>query len=105
MGAWKKEKGVKDNNIDIIAMNKTEILFIQCNFYLKSKVDHNMLKATRSDVRSYMIEKKELTNLVKDRKKKIIYVVPKENSLTAGAKKYISENNHIIEYETIPMYL
>ena len=74
-----KEKGLKDSNIDIFIMNKTEAFFMQCKFYKSknSKVDHNMVKGTRTDIREYMKINKEFTKLIKDRKK-ILYVIPKE---------------------------
>jgi len=97
-----KEKGVKDENIDIFVMNKVEAFFIQCKYYRKSKVDHNVVKATRTDIRNYMQKNMEFTKLIKDRKKKILYVIPRE-CLTHGAWRYIKENNDIMEYKVIPM--
>lgn len=97
-----KEKGFEDKNIDLFVMNKEEAFFVQCKYYRKSTIDHHVVKATREDIRSYMKEKKELTKLISNRKKKILYVVPRE-CLTPGAWRYIKENNDIMDYKVIPM--
>ena len=97
-----KEKGFKDENIDLFVMNKEEAFFIQCKYYRKSKIDHNVVKATRTDIRTYMQNNIEFTKLIKERKKKILYVIPRE-CLTPGAWTYIKENSEIMEYKVIPM--
>lgn len=83
-------------------MNKEKAYFVQCKFYEKSKVDHNMIKGTRTDIREYMKTNNEFTKLIANRKKKILYVIPRE-CLTTGAWRYIKDNDDILEYIVIPM--
>lgn len=97
-----KEKGFEDKNIDLFVMNKEEAFFVQCKYYRKSTIDHNVVKATRTDIKSYMEKNRELTKLISNRKKKILYVIPRE-CLTQGAWRYIKENNEIMDYKVIPM--
>ena len=99
-----KEKDVKDYNIDLFIMNKKEAFFVQCKNYQSknSTVNHNMVKATRADIREYLTINTEFRKLIKNRTKKILYVIPRE-CLEPGAWRYIKEHNDIMEYRVIPM--
>ncbi|MCW8895184.1 MAG: restriction endonuclease [Sulfurimonas sp.] len=97
-----KEKGVKDNSIDLLIKKENYIYFVQCKNWEKWKINHKEVKATRTDIREYLQKNKEFFNIIKSYEQKILYVTSKE-CLTAGAYKYIEENNEILEYKVIPV--
>gem|GEM_PF-6343853 len=97
-----KEKGVKDGGIDLFVKKGKYSFFVQCKNWESWKIDDKTVKATQTDVRNYMLQNANLTQLLKHSKKKILYVTSKE-CLTKGAYKYIQENQHILEYHVIPM--
>ncbi|MBD3808771.1 MAG: restriction endonuclease [Epsilonproteobacteria bacterium] len=97
-----KEKGRKDKSIDLLVKKGKYIYFVQCKNWENWKIDHKEVKATRTDIREYLEEKKELWQLIKDYQSKILYVTPKA-CLTKAAYTYIKENNEIVEYQIIPM--
>ena len=96
-----KEKGVKDSNIDLFVKKDRDIYFIQCKNWATWKINHNTVKATRTDVREYLKTNKEFFKIIKDYKLKILYVVSKE-CLTKSAYTYIEENKDIVDYQVIP---
>lgn len=97
-----KEKGVQDSSIDLIIKKEEYFYFVQCKNWENWKIDHKEVKATRTDVREYLEKNESFNNLVKNYKRKILYVTSK-NCLTAGAYTYIEENKEILEYQVIPM--
>ena len=97
-----KEKGRQDCGIDLFIKKDKFCYFVQCKNWEKWKINDKTVKATQLDVRNYMRENMGLTKLLKGTSKKILYVTSKE-CLTHGAHRYIQENNHILEYQVIPM--
>ena len=95
-----KDKGVKDNGIDLIAKKKTEILFIQCkNWSADSsyKITHEKLKSTRQDVSDYI----EKNPIFKDYIRRIIYILSND-VLHKSAYHYLEEQKNNIECQIIP---
>lgn len=97
-----KEKGVKDSSIDLLVKKERIIYFIQCKHWESWKIDHKEVKATRTDIRDYIQKNSEIKFIVQDYTTKILYVTSKY-CLTPGAKKYIEENEEILEYQVIEM--
>jgi len=95
-----KEKGVKDSSIDLLVKKERCIYFVQCKHWESWKIDHKEVKATRTDIRDYIQNNSEIKFIIKDYKTKILYVTSKY-CLTAGAKKYIEENENILEYQVV----
>jgi hypothetical protein len=97
-----KEKGMKDQSIDLFVKKERTIYFIQCKNWESWKIDHKEVKATRTDIRDFIVKNSELKFIVQDYQTKILYVTSKY-CLTPGAKKYIEENEEILEYQVIPL--
>jgi type III secretory pathway component EscV len=97
-----KEKGVKDSSIDLIIKKDKFIFFVQCKNWENWKINHKEVKATRTDVREYLKKEKNLWNLIKNYKSKILYVTPKK-CLSKSAYTYIKENHDVVEYQVIPI--
>jgi len=99
-----KEKGRKDNSIDLVIKKERFIYFTQCKNWESWKIGHKEVKATRTDIREYLKEHKDIWNIIKNFNytSKILYITAKE-CLTKGAYKYIEENKDIIEYKVIAM--
>jgi Restriction endonuclease len=96
-----KEKGKNDGGIDLFIKKEKFVYFVQCKDWESWKVDDKTVKATQTDVRNYMLENPELTNLLSGCTKKILYVTSKA-ALTKGAYRYIKENEDIFEHQVIP---
>lgn len=95
-----KDKGVKDNGIDLIAKKGKEILFIQCkNWSLTTsyQINHEKLKATRQDVVDYI----EKNPIFKTYDKRTIYVLSND-ILHKSAYYYLEEYKDDIECKIIP---
>lgn len=99
-----KEKGVKDSGLDLFVKKKEYIYFVQCKDWEKWKIDHNTVQAIQTKIRNFLKKEEGLRKLSNGYgyTKKILYVTSKE-CLTAGAYKYIEENNDILEYQVIPI--
>lgn len=95
-------KGAKDSGVDLIAQKDDIAYFIQCKFYEKSTLEHDKVIANQTKVRNFMKNNKSFTKYIKDKNKKILFVIPRR-CLSKGAYKYIKENNDIMDFEIIPM--
>lgn len=94
-----KNKGVKDDGIDIILKKDEEVLFVQCkdwNIKNKHRIDSKEIQYTRMNVRDY-IEKNRAFEMYDW---KILYVTS-DNILHASAKYKIRECAREIEHRII----
>ena len=94
-----KEKGIKDDGIDIIAKKDKEVLFIQCkdwNIKNKYRIDHKEIQYTRMNVRDYLQKKQHFKNY----QWKIIYITSDE-ILTKSAIHKINEYKNEISHKVI----
>lgn len=90
------EQGKKDNTIDLIAINKEEVILIQCKNYkedTKTKINHEKVKAFFGDSSIYLEKNPQFRNW--DIKR--LYVIS-NMILDTSAKKYITENKDLIRY-------
>ena len=95
-----KEKGRKDNGIDLIAKKGKEIIFMQCKNWSASssyKISHKELKSTRQDVSDYI----EKNPIFKSYNQKIIYILSND-VLHKSAYHYLEEYKDSIECQIIP---
>lgn len=75
--------------------------FIQCKNWDKWKISQRHIKATRQDVREFILKTPLFKEMLKGNESKILYVTSQE-CLTAGAWRYIQENKEIVDYQVIP---
>ena len=69
-----KDKGRKDNGIDLIAKKNQEIIFMQCKNWSASssyKISHKELKSTRQEVSDYI----EKNQIFQSYNRRIIYIL------------------------------
>jgi Holliday junction resolvase-like predicted endonuclease len=95
-----KEKGCKDNGIDLIAKKDKEIIFIQCKNWSATssyKISHKELKSTRQDVSDYI----EKNQIFKNYNQRIVYILSND-VLHKSAYHYLEEYNDSIECQIIP---
>lgn len=97
-----KDKGVKDDGVDLLVKKNEYIYFVQCKDWENWKIDHNTIQAIQTKVRNLLEKEEGLRKLTNGYKQKILYVSSKK-CLTAGAYKYIEENSEILEYQVIPI--
>ena len=94
-----KEKGLKDDGIDIIAKKDKEVLFIQCkdwNIKNKYRINHKEIQYMRMNVRDYLQKNKNLNNL----EWSIVYITS-DNILTKSAIFKIKEHQSEISHKVI----
>jgi len=90
------EKGKKDNSIDIIAIKKEEIIFIQCKNWKengKYKISHKDIKAFIGDTSTFINENSQY----KEYKIKRLFVMSGK-ILDKSAYNYIKEHQDTIRY-------
>ena len=95
------EKGKKDNSIDIIAIKKEEIIFIQCKNWKedgKYKISHKDIKAFIGDTHTFIQENSQY----KDYKIKRLFVMSGK-ILDKSAYAYIKEHQDTIRYFILKM--
>ena len=95
-----KEKGRKDNGIDLIAKKDKEIIFMQCKNWSASssyKISHKELKSTRQEVSDYI----EKNPIFKNYNQRIIYILSND-VLHKSAYHYLEEYKEFIECQIIP---
>jgi len=95
------EKGKKDNSIDIIAIKKEEIIFIQCKNWKengKHKISHKDIKAFIGDTHIFINENPQY----KEYKIKRLFVMSGK-ILDKSALSYINEHKDIIRYLLLKM--
>jgi len=95
------ENGVKDNSVDIIAIKKDEIIFIQCkNWKVESKykITHKDIKAFLGDIYILIIENERYQGYNEKR----LFVASNE-IFDNSAKNYCKEHKNIIDYMCLPM--
>ncbi|MDF1877001.1 restriction endonuclease [Sulfurimonas sp. SAG-AH-194-L11] len=95
-----KDKGRKDNGIDLIAKKDKEIIFMQCkNWSVSSsyKISHKELKSTRQDVSDYI----EKNKIFESYNRRIIYILSND-VLHKSAYHYLEEYKNSIECQIIP---
>lgn len=97
-----KEKGVKDSGVDLFIKKENKIYFVQCKDWEKWKLNHNTVQAIQTKIRNFLKQEDGIRKLSNGYTQKILYVTSKK-CLTAGAYKYIEENNDILEYQVIPI--
>ena len=93
------EKGKKDDSIDLIAIKKDEIIFIQCKNWKensKYKVSQQMVKAFIGDTYKFI----EKNPIYKNYKIKRLFVISNK-ILTKSAYAFIKSNPDLIEYKII----
>ena len=93
------EKGKKDNSIDLIAIKKEEIIFIQCKNWKEShkyKITQQMVKAFVGDTYKFIEE----NPIYKEYKIKRLLVISNK-ILSKSAYAYIRQNPKIINYQII----
>ena len=71
---------------------------------LLKELEQEAVLAYRQKIRTFMEEKSDLTKKMKNKKKKILFVIPRK-CLSKGAYAYIVNNKDILEYKIIPMYI
>jgi len=95
------EKGKKDNSIDIIAMKKEEVIFIQCKNWKengKYKISHKDIKAFIGDTHTFIKENSQYKNY----KIKRLFVISGK-ILDKSAYAYIKEHQDTIRYLLLKM--
>ena len=97
-----KEKGVEDGGLDLLVKIDKLIYYVQCKNWEKWKIDHNNVQATQTKIRNLLKKEEHLRKLTSPYQQKILYITPKK-CLTAGAYRYIEENNDILEHQVIPV--
>ena len=97
-----KEKGVEDGGLDLLVKIDKLIYYVQCKNWEKWKIDHNNVQATQTKIRNLLKKEENLKKLTSPYQQKILYITPKK-CLTAGAYRYIEENNDILEHQIIPI--
>jgi len=93
------EKGKKDNSIDIIAIKKEEIIFMQCKNWKedgKYKISHKDIKAFIGDTHTFINENSQYKNYNIKR----LFVISNK-ILDTSAIKYIKEHQNIIKYKLL----
>ncbi len=94
------EKEKKDDSIDLIAIKKDEIIFIQCKNWKensKYKITQEQIKAFIGDTYKFI----ENNPVYKDYKIKRLFIISNK-ILDKGAYLFIKENQHLIKYKVIP---
>lgn len=95
------EKGKKDNSIDLIAINKDEIIFIQCKNWKqnsKYKINHEKIKSFVGDTYVFIEENSNYS----DYKIKRLFVASNE-VFDASAKMYCKEHKNVVQYMHLPL--
>lgn len=95
------EKGKKDSSIDLIAINKDEIIFIQCKNWSENSrytIKHTDIKAFVGDISIFLEENKNYNGY----KIKRLFVASNE-VFDKSAKMYCREHKDLIQYLHLPM--
>ncbi len=94
------ENGVKDNSVDVIAINKEEIIFIQCKNWKEEgrKIKHIDIKAFLGDIYVLITENKNYQGY----KEKRLFVASNE-IFDNSAIKYCEEHKELVDYLHLPM--
>lgn len=95
------EKGKKDNSIDLIAINKDEIIFIQCKNWKqnsKYKINHEKIKSFVGDTYVFIEENINYSEY----KIKRLFVASNE-VFDASAKMYCKEHKNVVQYMHLPI--
>lgn len=96
-----KEKGRKDQGIDLIVKKNKEIIFIQCKNWKENtrfQIDHKEVKASRTEARAFMKE----NPLFIGYQMKFRYTLSGD-FIHPSAIKYIEETKGLFDYEILRM--
>lgn len=101
------EKGWKDEGIDLIIKKNNQFLFIQCKNWNKNhkyKLGIKKIKEYREKAKQFMKNNPKISRTILDFNYEIKFVfISSEDIYTQEAKKYIKDNQNILEYKIIPI--
>lgn len=89
--------GRKDGGIDLIARKDNEIILIQCKYWKKKEITHNMVKEFYGNCHFYMDKHYIKENV------SCVYAIPGYESLSAAAEFIFKENFVKLRYKIIKM--